>query len=182
MSAAQLMELPKQAQENFEKSAEEFQQLKDTCEAQKKVLLDITNSIPKIEDAQKELNTLDEQIARTNAQIQDVQNLLFASLQGENEEDNSSEVGQVLKTLLNKFTQELLVLASEAADEGQMSVVITSFMELEREINQTIEVLKKNDMFPESNEQESARISVLNEHTQKVLAFMQQILSQNKAE
>ena len=174
----QLIQLSKQSQADFQKSADEFNQLKNVCDAQQTILLEISDSYPQEEDQQKELEYLEAQIAQIDEQLSDTQNLITEALQEEKESEN--EAGEILKTLINKFTSQLITIAANAANDGQMMILIPSLMDLEREISQTIDTLKQNGLFPETQDQAVERITKLKEHTSKVLNFMKQFSNSNQ--
>ena len=177
------MILPQQARDEFEQEAAKFKQTQEVVEAQRAILVDLTNSLPPQDQLQKDIETINNEINETDKQLKEVQEVLTGVLASSKTDEGSETQGEELvKNILKMYTEQVVSLATNAVDQGQISILITQIMQLETDVNQRIETFRKNGLYLESEEEANTRIQELKRHTGKILSFLKQFTPPENAE
>jgi hypothetical protein len=165
-----LMALAAASRESFQAASDVGRQMRHVDNAQKLIIDEIASSIPDFEDIRKKLSAADEEIASLGSQLSQVQTALIAQL-------NSSSSGQkgpedILRALLTTFQSLLLSLSKESAQKGLTTVSILSIIQLEDQINSTIDDLTERGLYFEADSETQARLDRREEHARQMVAFL----------
>jgi hypothetical protein len=175
MAAAKgLLELPLAAQKRFQAAADEHQQLIFQLNAQRAVLSDLASSLGDLDALSSSLANVEEQSSALDRTIAGAGSILLDTLNavqrsGESPEGVNGITKQVITTVQDSFTQACL----GALSAGSTVIPIFKLLELEDAIRNIIEDLHEKQMFPETEEESTARNQETQEHMQRVLQLLQ---------
>lgn len=180
MDPREVMIIPSEAQARFEKAANLNSQLKNAIEAQNVLLAEIDESVPVA--LQEKMNEVDKELASVTRKLEEAQAVLLANLtkHAEPEPNINAKAGALLKFLLQKMQDTLNQISMKAVRAGSASIPIMALIDLEDQISKIIEDLHAKGMYPESEEESAARMSIVEEHTAKVLQFLKDFLAANQ--
>jgi hypothetical protein len=165
-----VMLLATTARDRFDSTMNAGQQLTRTDDAQKVIIGDLAESIPDIDNLQKSLSDADAEIASLDAELGVIQRNLLALL---NEGSSAAKrPTDILKALLGSFQSVLLDLAKGSAEKGQSTVPFLDLVQLEDQIANTIDNLSERGLYPEADQETSARLQRREAHAQKLVEFL----------
>lgn len=178
-----LMLLPTEAQRRYQEVTEETRKYENLFDAQKIIIDDLAVSLPNFEETEKKIEETEEQIAMVNEQLGHAQSILLNEMLVENNQNNNdSDPGELLKVILSKFQQILTQICASSIKDKQIGVSIMTIIDLENQINTIVDDLAQKGMYPETEEEAQARIENVEKHGRKILDFLNAFLAASKAQ
>lgn len=178
-----LMLLPTEAQRRYQEVTEETRKYENLFDAQKIIIDDLAVSLPNFEETEKKIEETEEQIAMVNEQLGHAQSILLNEMLVENNQNNNdSDPGELLKVILSKFQQILTQICASSIKDKQIGVSIMTIIDLENQINTIVDDLAQKGMYPETEEEAQARIENVEKHGRKILDFLNAFLAASKVQ
>jgi predicted nucleic acid-binding Zn-ribbon protein len=180
-SLAQLVTLATQARDNHAKAHTAAEQLALADHFQKVVITELAASTPELEDIQKKIAAADAELAELDEQHAQTQDGLMEILTAERPLDVQSAVDS-LKPLLSNYQTALFAFSKGSAEQGQSTISVLQLIELEDQIAKAIDGLAERGIFPEDDAATHARVQTRENHTRKVIDFLQLLKGRREAE
>jgi len=168
------MALPNAAKDRLVSLSQENQMLKAVNRDQQIIMNDLLETVPDLEEMEKKLINVDKKLEETDYQLHQAHSVLFELLSS-TQESNNSQVGAILSSLLKNFQSALLNICNDAAVEGNVAVSVLSIMSFEEEISKIIDTLSTKGLYPEDEEQLKERAELSQQHTSKLIAFLNEL-------
>ena len=184
MDAKQLLFIATSAKDEYVDAEAINANLKQTLEAQKVLINDYAESMPDIDETEKQEKELNEELEKIDEQLSQSQLILTELLQSKPQASNSEQAEAIMKAILTTFQQKITELAKVGLSQNSASVSIFQMIDLEEEISKLIENLNAKQMYPETEEDNQKRVAKNKAHNAKLSQFLQllrQILAQANA-
>lgn len=161
-----LLDLPAMTQEELGNATSTNNEMLDVLEAQRKVLELCTVNHPAVHELKDRLASSEKYLHELNAKVQKSREIL-----GDLLEDKPSDESEVLVSAVNTIQSWILGICYNSAKSGHVDVSITDLLRLESQINELIEKLDANGLYPEGAEEGEKRKNFIRDHLMKVNSF-----------
>ena len=183
MDPKALLTIAASTKDEFVEAQEQNHTIKQMIYSQKVLIDDYAESMPDIDQIEKDGQELDLELQKIDEQLLQSQEILLQLLQTKPAAEHAEQGEIILKSILKTFEQRVIDLIKEAVSRGFASVDIFKMIELEGEIRKLIENLESKDMYPETEDQHQKREDKSKIHTAKLaelLTFLKKIAQESQ--
>ena len=160
-----------EALKRFEKIQSEFNKNEETVQTQQEIIKEITESMDQFEEITKRNQELDAELEAIDIGIAEHSKALTEIMKKKQKKPNE-KIGKLISSLLISIQRSTLDTCMQLISSGATEMPISEAINIEDEINDTIESLSKKGMFPETKEAAEQRMMRTQKHMQKVIDFI----------
>ncbi|EAX98207.1 hypothetical protein TVAG_263240 [Trichomonas vaginalis G3] len=139
---------------------------------QKVLINDFAQSMPDIDETEKKMQELDNEIASIDEQLQQSQSILIQALSANKAKKESTDVSGILSNTISTLQDTLFDLGSAATSQNEFNVPIFKLIDLEESVSKIIGSLEEANLYPESEKDHAERIKRTQLHSAKLAQFL----------
>lgn len=177
-SMNKLILLPSESQKKLNEIADKNHQLHLICESQNVLLSQFSDTYTENLKAEKKITEIDEKIKDVDTLLANANYILSRTLTKESKEEN--EVGDLLKTILEKIKFMIISICNNSLKDGLESVSIMTVIDIEQQVKKIIDDLISNGMYLESESEKDKRTAFTDAHNQILLTFLTGFVNEAK--
>jgi hypothetical protein len=175
MDAEGLLALPTAAQRQFQTAVGENQKLRRYINGQSVIIEAIECELPDGDSISDQIDAIKSELSSVIEHIRSATLFLAQLLRAQSPIRSTQSAGRVLEAALRSAQQMLLECSKEAIANGHGSVPLTKIIEIEDHIDQLIQEMEHNKMYPEAEEEQAERNRVMEEHNEKVVDYLDEM-------
>ena len=176
MEPKELLSIATSAKDNYVDLKADNSNLKQILESLKTLINDYAESMPDMDENEKQEQELDDMLSVVDQQLVQSQLLLTELLNSKPHLRSSEETNALLKSIMKTFSTRILDVAKESITSGNANVSIFKLIDLEEEISKTIESLESKEMYPEAEQERNNRIQKTKAHSTKLSQYLQLLM------
>ncbi|OHS96627.1 hypothetical protein TRFO_37176 [Tritrichomonas foetus] len=169
--------LPIEAQNKFEKVADENHQLHLLLDSQN-IILDELQNDPNFDEDKilDSINSVNKEIEETDLLLQKAQFALNDILLNRQQNDQKESPSEILKIILPRFQSLIFEICKNVVDNGQTNASLLMIYELEQKVIKIIDSLRQKGVYPESEADFRKYFEDMQNHHARIHAFIQDVL------
>jgi hypothetical protein len=173
-AVSHMMALPREAEKRFEAGARLNQKLSACCEAQAVLLEEFESEIPDQDKLIEEMEKVDGELAKVSEELDLARKSLLELLNSVPQAD----VTEFVNIVFSMGIEGLQMAALDAVNSGQPVISVWDVLTVEDRIQNVIDDLQKEGMYPESEKAAEERIQKATEHMEKLAAFLADVVKE----